>query len=135
MKIASETLRSPEKLRSFARILCWVGLAVIVFATLSPLSLRPRLPLVGPGVERFGALFLMMLVFGYAYPRQRWAIFLAGILLILGLEGIQTLESSRHGRLLDALVKAAGALVGTLASVLADRFLAPSATGLHVKER
>ena len=26
-------------------------------------------------------------------------------------------------------------LAGTLASVLADRFLAPSATGLHVKER
>lgn len=111
-------------LRRIAVFLGWSALAVILFATLSPLGLRPRVPSVGVGVERFGAFALLTATLGFAYPRWRWRLLACVVVLAIGLEWLQTLEATRHGRPLDALEKIAGAVAGTLAALFADRLLA-----------
>lgn len=93
------------------RIAAWLALAVIVFATLSPIGLRPQthLPV---NLERWAAYFLAGTLFGLAYPKH---IIWAAILLALGavgLELVQMLRPGRHGRELDALFKLGGAWLG-----------------------
>ena len=93
------------------RLLAWGALFALAFATLSPIGLRPRLPL-PVDIERGLAFLVVGLLFALAYPRRIWwalAILLVGV---FGLELLQMLRSDRHGRLDDALVKAAGAIIG-----------------------
>ena len=88
----------------------WLVLAFIVYATLSPIDARPVVA--GPQLEHFAAFALMGLAFGLAYPNR---IFLVGSIVLgsaIGLEVLQLLTPDRHGRILDALVKAAGGVCG-----------------------
>lgn len=97
-------------------IVGWLALAFIVFATLSPIGDRPVLA--GPQVEHFVAFALLGLAFGLAYPARLPLV--AAIVLgsAVGLETLQLLTPDRHGRVLDALVKATGGICGISAGQL-----------------
>src|SRR5258705_7618646 len=88
----------------------WVVLAFIAFATLSPLKDRPVIA--GLQLEHFAAFALLGLAFALGYPRR--TVLIIGIVIgsAFTLEALQLLTPDRHGRLLDALVKAAGGLSG-----------------------
>jgi VanZ family protein len=99
----------------------WLALAFIVYATLSPIAVRPVLA--GPQFEHFAAFALMGLAFGLAYPNR---IFLVAAIVVgsaFALEALQLLTPDRHGRLLDALVKAAGGICGIGVGQLGQLFL------------
>ncbi|MDB5565420.1 MAG: hypothetical protein JWP84_1986 [Tardiphaga sp.] len=104
-------------------VLAWAVLAFIVYATLSPLGLRPHLGS-GVGAERFGAFAVVGLLFGLAYPKRLWLV----LAIVLGtavlLETLQYLTPDRHGRVADALVKLAGGAVGAGLSLVSNRALA-----------
>jgi VanZ family protein len=94
----------------------WLALALIVCATLSPIDARPVVA--GPQFEHFAAFALTGLAFGLAYPNR---MLLAVVIVIgsaFGLEALQLLTPDRHGRVLDALVKAAGGICGISAGQL-----------------
>jgi VanZ family protein len=108
--------------RRVLRIAAWLALAVIIFATLSPIGLRPQthLPV---NMERGAAYFLAGALFGLAYPRHiLWAAVLLAIGAV-GLELAQMLQPSRHGRGLDALFKLGGAWLGLALGWLSARLI------------
>jgi xanthine/uracil permease len=88
----------------------WLALAFIVYATLSPIDDRPVIA--APQVEHFVAFAFVGFAFALAYPKR--LVLIATLILIsaFGLEAMQLLTPDRHGRLIDALVKAAGGLCG-----------------------
>lgn len=89
----------------------WLCLVLILFATVSPIGLRPR-DLMPVNVDRALAFCLMAGLFTLAYPR-RWIVI---VLLTTGgavfIEALQYLSPTRHAHLADAAVKAMGAAVG-----------------------
>jgi VanZ family protein len=88
----------------------WLALAFIVYATLSPIDARPVVA--GLQLEHFAAFALLGLAFGLAYP-HRLPLVLAIVLgSAIGLEALQLLTPDRHGRVLDAFVKAVGGVCG-----------------------
>jgi VanZ like protein len=89
----------------------WIAFALIVFATLSPLSLRPTVT-ANPNIERFASFGLLGLLFGLVYPRRLVAYLVFVITTAAVLETFQVLVHDRHAHLLDAVVKAAGGAVG-----------------------
>ena len=113
-------------LRKAVVIVAWATLALIVFATLSPIDLRPHLG--GVGVERFGAFAVVGLLFGVAYPTRAWLVLTLVCGSALLLELMQHLTPDRHGELPDALVKFAGGVVGVALSFVINRTMpkAPS---------
>jgi hypothetical protein len=93
------------------KIFAWSVLAFILFATLSPIQMRPG-DIFSVDLDRALAFGLLSAVFMIAYPKQAMIV---GILVVLSaglIEGLQLLSPTRHARLDDALVKAGGALVG-----------------------
>ena len=85
-------------------------LAIIVYATLVPISLRPSSGHVHP--ERVLAFFALGATFSVAFPR-RWAwVVVAVVVIACGLEYAQTFIPTRDGRMLDAVEKSAGGLTG-----------------------
>ena len=88
----------------------WLALAFIVFATLSPIDDRPVVA--GPQFEHFAAFALM----GFAFALGLRNRMLLVVAIVIGsaftLEALQLLTPDRHGRVLDALVKAAGGMTG-----------------------
>jgi hypothetical protein len=88
----------------------WVSLALIAFATLSPIGLRPHFA--GVGIERFGAFAAVGLLFGLAYPRHLWLVLTLVCGTAVGLEVLQHLTPDRHGQVRDALIKLAGGVTG-----------------------
>lgn len=108
----------------FQRILkvsAWSFLAFIVFSTVSPIDLRPHdvLPV---NLDRALAFAVLAFLFSASYPRH---IVLCALVILLGafaMEALQFLEPSRHPRLIDAVVKASGALVGLMIGRVASRF-------------
>jgi VanZ family protein len=102
------------------KFLPWLALAAIVFATISPIRLRPH-DFASVDIDRAGAFAVMALLFVTAYPR-RWVA--CGVLLILGAGGIELLQylsPTRHARVDDAVVKAAGAVFGCLLGLALNR--------------
>ncbi|MDB5502407.1 MAG: hypothetical protein JWR89_2309 [Tardiphaga sp.] len=119
-------------LRKILIAAAWAILGVIVFATLSPIGLRPHLGSVG--VERFGAYAAVGMLFGLAYPRRFWTVLamVAGIAVVL--EAMQHLTPDRHGEPLDAAVKLAGGVVGVGVSFVLVRLFAAFA-GASIQDR
>lgn len=111
---------SLEKLRRLAVIAGWAALLTILISTLSPLEARPHIPRLGPDVERFLAYFAAGATLAFAYPRQRWLVLAGIVVLAIGLEWLQTLEATRHGLPHDAIVKIAGAVLGSIFSATFD---------------
>ena len=91
-------------------IAAWLALAFIVFATLSPIDDRPVLA--GPQFEHFAAFALMGFAFMLGYPRRTLLIVTIVLASAFVLEALQLLTPDRHGRVFDALVKAAGGMFG-----------------------
>ncbi|WP_244642368.1 VanZ family protein [Phyllobacterium sp. 628] len=100
-----------------AQIIAWLLFAAILFVTVDPINLRPDsgLPV---NVERFLAFAVMGFVFAIAYPRH-WILILT---LVIGaafaFELAQMLAPTRHARLLDAVVKAAGGFAGVISAAI-----------------
>jgi hypothetical protein len=99
-----------------ARLLGWMALAAIIFVTLAPIGLRP---VTGEPVslERFGAYAVLGLLFGFGYRKHPMRMVTIIVLAAAGLEAIQLLEATRHGRMPDFLVKAMGGIIGVLAGL------------------
>ena len=97
-----------EKLTTIA---AWTLLALIAFATLSPIRDRPTLA-TSPAVEHLAAFALLGMLFCIAYRGQ----FALVCLIVTGsavlLELAQLLTPDRHGRVEDALEKIAGGAAG-----------------------
>ena len=102
------------------QIAAWLLFAAILFITVDPISLRPEsgLPV---NVERFAAFAVLGFVFAAAYP---WLLILVLVVgAAFGFELAQMLAPTRHARLLDAVVKAAGGAFGVAASTIFLRLL------------
>ncbi|MBY3219966.1 VanZ family protein [Rhizobium laguerreae] len=105
----------------FARPLAWLLLALILFVTVSPIGLRPE-TVTTVDADRGGVYVLVGLAFALAYPKK-WK--MVAVLLIAGavaIEYLQYLAPTRHPRLHDAGIKAAGAALGLLAGWLINRW-------------
>lgn len=102
------------------KVLAWLSLAGIVFATLVPIQLRPHdfLPV---DVDRALAFMITTLLFVLAYPRL-WV--LCAVILVcsaFGFEALQHLSPTRHAHMADAQIKAAGAVAGVLVGWVANK--------------
>lgn len=102
------------KLKILVKVAAWGALALIAFVTLSPISMRP-VSSAPVNIERLGAYLVLGVLFGAAYPKRIPLVL--GLLVVgsVGLEVLQNLVPGRHGRVDDALFKAAGACLGALA--------------------
>jgi hypothetical protein len=108
-------------IQKISTIVGWLALAFIAYATLSPIDDRPMIANIG--LEHFAAFGLVGLALGLAY--QKRLLWIAAIVVgsAFGLEALQLLTPDRHGRLLDAAVKAAGGICGIGISQLAALIL------------
>lgn len=95
------------------RVVAWLLLAGLIFVTLSPIDLRPISPL-PVQLERAAALALIGFVFAIAYPRRILLVALVVLGATVGLELLQLIQPSRHGRVIDAAVKLIGGSGGLL---------------------
>jgi VanZ family protein len=97
-------------IQKVSRMIGWLTLTFIAYATLSPIDARPTIGTAH--FEHFVAFGLEGLALGIGYPKR--PLWVAAIVIgsALVLEGLQLLTPDRHARLLDALVKAAGGLCG-----------------------
>lgn len=105
------------------KLLAWAALAFVIFATVSPIELRPHdvLPV---NLDRALAFAVLCALFVMAYPRH---FMLVAAIIIVGafaIEFLQYLEPSRHPRLHDAIIKAVGAAIGMLGGWLINRYRA-----------
>lgn len=100
------------------RTVAWLLAAAVTFATLGPPRYRPHSNL-GQDGEHALAFVLIGLAFGLAYPRQRFTVAIA-IVLIGVLELLQFLVPGRHARLEDFIVDALAACVGFVIAALLD---------------
>lgn len=110
---------------SFFRVAALLLLAAITYATLVPIGLRPHAG--GVDFERFGAYAALGLCLALGFPRRLWPAVLLVTAAAIGLELLQLVDPTRHGRLPDALVKLAGGLAGVLAGAALQRLLRPRA--------
>lgn len=96
--------------QTLIRVAGWVLLVAVAFVTLAPIDLRPSL--LPPNIERFGAFLVVGTLFAAGYRRRLgWvAAVLMGSAALL--EVLQMLSPTRHGQVLDAGWKIAGAVCG-----------------------
>jgi VanZ family protein len=99
----------------------WLALVFIAYATLSPIDARPTIADIK--FEHFGAFGLVGLALGLAYPKRLLWIAVIVVGSAFGLEALQLLTPDRHGRIVDAAVKAAGGICGIGISHLATIIL------------
>jgi len=109
-------------LRLTARVLGWLVLLAILVVTVSPIEARPVIA-DSPNFERLLAYGLLGLFFAMGYPRHIWLVLLVVLATAVGFEAAQYLSPSRHARLMDALVKIGGGVLGIAAGLVVN-FLA-----------
>jgi hypothetical protein len=100
-------------IQKVSRMIGWLALAFIAYATLSPIDARPTIGTAHfEHFEQFVGFGLVGLALGIGYPKR--PLWVAAIVIgsALVLEGLQLLTPDRHARLLDASVKAAGGICG-----------------------
>lgn len=97
-------------IRRSSLIAGWLALAFIVFATLAPMQDRPMVA--NLHLEHFGAFAAMGLAFAVGSPRRPIVIAVTMVASAFVLESLQLLTADRHGRILDAFVKAMGGVCG-----------------------
>jgi VanZ family protein len=110
-------------IQKVSTIVGWLALAFIAYATLSPISDRPTIEIAGVQFEHFAAFWLVGLALGLAYPKRLLWVVAIVVASAIGLEALQLLTPDRHGRIVDAAVKAAGGLCGVGVSQLATLIL------------
>jgi VanZ family protein len=106
-----------------SRWAAWGVLAVIVYATLSPLHVRPTIEASPVSLERSLAFAALGATFQVGYPGRSARVLALVLAAAFGLEALQVLTPDRHGELDDALVKAAAGLAGCVGGSLAARWL------------
>lgn len=100
-------------LRKILALLAWGALALICVASLSPMELRPAATTEGSAIsQRFSAYLLLGVLFVSAYPGRFVRSIIFVVVVALGLEVAQQLTQDRHGRLVDAIEKAVGGVLG-----------------------
>jgi VanZ family protein len=107
-------------INKFVSAAAWACLAFIVFATLSPLNLRPALTETEPPLvvmlERFGAFAMLGFLLVLGYPNRTAAV----LVIVLGgavvLELAQTVVPCRDPRIVDLIEKLVGGSIGILAA-------------------
>jgi VanZ family protein len=92
-------------------IAAWALLALIAFATISPIQDRPTLA-TSPSIEHVAAFAVLGVLFCISYPRQFALVCLIVIGSAILLEFAQLLTPDRHGRVDDALKKIGGGAAG-----------------------
>lgn len=95
----------------FSAFCAWLLLAFTIFSTVAPISMRPH-DFLPAQIDRALAFFLLSAAFVMGYPK-RW--FVAAIVCVgsaFAIETLQFLSVTRHPHLLDASVKAVGAILG-----------------------
>ncbi|WP_181301040.1 VanZ family protein [Bosea sp. 124] len=108
-------------IRRIASVFGWSAVLAIAFVTVAPVESRPHLAETGPDIERFLAFVLLAGALAVAYPKRRSLVLALAIGLAIALEAAQLMQPSRHGRPHDAIVKVAGAIVGTTLAILIER--------------
>jgi hypothetical protein len=99
------------------QIAAWSALAAIVTVTVSPIQMRPG-DILSVDLDRALAFGLLAAILMIAYPRHATGV---GVLVVAGagaIELLQLLSPSRHARIDDALIKAAGAAGGMALALL-----------------
>jgi VanZ family protein len=119
--------------RSLVAMAAWTSLAVVAYATLSPLSERPEFGdhgvlLLFSHFDQYIAYAVLGCLFGLAYPRQAFLV----CILILGsavlLEFAQLLTPDRHARILDAIRKIIGGAIGIAFAFFAISLCRPASS-------
>ncbi|RUU54717.1 VanZ family protein [Mesorhizobium sp. M2C.T.Ca.TU.002.02.1.1] len=107
---------------SISRLAASVLLALITFATLSPIELRPHLS--DPNMERALAYILLGLALALGFPSRvtQTVLFVCAVAGVL--EVLQLFDPGRHARVVDGLLKAAAGIVG----IVLGRFVIALAT-------
>jgi len=105
-------------LRKLIILAAWCVLGHIIFATLSPINLRPQTG--SAGLERFAAYGLMGTLFVTAYPRRFALVVVFVIGVAVSLELLQHLTPDRHGHVADAGQKIFGGVAGSSVTRLAQ---------------
>lgn len=105
------------------KILAWFTLAFIIFATVSPIGLRPH-DILPVNADRALAFALLSCLFVVAYPRYFVISTIVIVLSAFAIEFLQYLEPSRHPRMHDAAIKAAGAILGLCVGWVINRYRA-----------
>jgi hypothetical protein len=108
----------------FLRAAAWLALAAILFVTICPLGLRPE-TLTEVSGDRAAAFAITALLFALGYPENWKRTALLLMLAAAGFEALQLLAPTRHARVDDALVKAAGAFLGVAAVQIFRRLRSP----------
>lgn len=102
-----------------SRIAALALLTVIVFATLSPIQMRPHVA--DANVERALAYVLLGLAVALGFPNRLYQAVIFVVVTAGILELLQIIDPSRHARLVDALVKAFAGVAGIVAGQLLVR--------------
>ena len=93
--------------------------AIIIFATLSPIQMRPHLA--EANVERALAYVLLGFALALGFPNRLYQAVIFVAVTAGMLELLQLIDPGRHARLIDALVKAFAGVVGIVAGHLIVR--------------
>jgi hypothetical protein len=115
-------------LHKFIASAAWAMLALITFATLSPLALRPEIG--DANLERFGAYALVGLLMALAYPRRLIPVVLFVVGVATVFEVLQLVTPDRHGLFANAVVKAAGGIAGVTTAFIILRLTRANLDGL-----
>jgi VanZ family protein len=115
-------------IRRFALFAAWTGLVLIVFVTVSPISVRPS-TVTSTDLDRAFAFCVMSALFVVAYPRRLLALTIALFLGAFLIELTQFASMTRHPQMHDAVVKALGVLVGVTGGMLVNLALRRRARG------
>ncbi|XBO41702.1 VanZ family protein [Alsobacter sp. KACC 23698] len=107
-------------MKSCVRVAAWIVALALLAVTVCPIDFRPTTGL-SADLERFIAFCLCGVLFGLAYPRHKLAVVTAVVLGAAGLEAIQYLSPSRHGRMHDFEVKAIAGALGAFSMAVFDR--------------
>ncbi|MBM6580148.1 hypothetical protein ILT44_08145 [Microvirga sp. BT689] len=103
------------------RWVAWLLVLAIAVVTLGPVEFRPVTG-ASVSVERFVAFALLGTAFSVGYPKHRLSILVLLIAMAGALELAQNSVPGRHGHLSDGLIKASGALLGAMFTMLLARW-------------
>ncbi|MER9581424.1 hypothetical protein [Mesorhizobium sp. M0276] len=102
-----------------SRIAALTLLAIIVFATLSPIQMRPHFA--EANVERALAYILLGFALGLGFPNRLYHVVIFVVVTAGMLELLQIIDPGRHAELADAVVKACAGIGGIVVGQLLVR--------------